>query len=531
MDPGISIWNRLLGVMVVLLACVGGLFYWQAHSHANATDEFLQAEAKERREDFARTNRLISRTMEAFALELAQLPLSALPTDAAMTDAAAQADVDVYAIIDPAGNWLRAQDLSGKGQQDLLAQAIPMSALVEEGRSSLFFTLTPRGPLQCAFIPLAGEGAPSGYLLAGRYWDRVFLTQLGEATESIVQTFPISEVSARPTGFIEGRQYRVTEMGVGPLGKPIFAYSAIFDLSESAAALEGGQAKTRRIFLAVMGVLVLFFAVLWKWLAYPMRLVSEALEKDDPTVLKPILNEDYDWARIAQRLTESSEARLALTREVQRQQEEVRIQEETARVREALARDLHDGVIQSVYAVGLQLERANMMLDRDPEKSRTRLTECKDSLNGIIGELRGFIKGLTPEPLRGKSLEDALEQLVIHVRKSTEATIDLQISEEACDALSTAQALNLYQLSRELLSNAIRHAQAKLIRLRISHEGDRVVLRVSDNGVGFDPAKISRGSGLTNMQERARQIGAVIKFSSNTPNGSITHVSVPIDIR
>lgn len=530
-----SIWNRLLGVMVVLLALIGGLFLWQAHNAGDAAEKLLRATAAERQDNFSRVNRLISRSLEAFAIETSASSLNALPPSDAFARAAQEAQADIVAVIQPDVTVARLQETRGKlAPNTALPSANILASLVKQGERTLFFSPSPIGPIQFAFTPLApaeGETQPSGYLLAGRYWDRLFLTKLGQAAEAEVQSIPVSLINDRPTGFTDNQQrYRFTDVGVGPLGQPVFAYTATFDLGQPLAIIRENRETQRRIAFGVLGVLVLFFAMLWKWLAYPVRLVAEALETDDPTVLKPILNEDYDWARIAQRLTESSEARLELTREVRRQQEQARIQEETARVRESLARDLHDGVIQSVYAVGLQLERANTLIERDPEKCHSRIDDCKNSLNGVISELRGFIKGLTPEPLRGQSMLDALEQLVIHSRKSTDASIDMQISPEACEALDTAQALNLYQLSRELLSNAIRHAQAHNIRLRLSHEGDAVLLRVSDDGIGFDPETVkSGGYGLGNLQERARQIGANVRVMSNTPNGSIVQVRVPIN--
>lgn len=532
MNPGISIWNRLLGVMVVMLAAVSVLFIWQGREADAARERLLRSTVAERQANFSRVNRLISRTLEAYAVEYSAFTLDQMPDEQRLSQSALEAQVDFVAILRPDLSPVKLMEFRGKAEPaELLPGRSALGYLAERDQQALFFSPSPTAPSQFAFTALAPvDGQPSGYLLAGRYWDRIFLTNLGDATQSEVQSLPVAMINQRPPGFTdEQRLYRAVEVGVGALGQPVFAYSITFNLSDQLSLIQQGQQTGRRIALGVLGVLVLFFAVLWKWLAYPVRLVAEALETDDPTVLKPILNEDYDWSRIAQRLTESSETRLALTRQVQRQEEQARIQEETARVRESLARDLHDGVIQSVYAVGLQLERVNTLLEKDPAKSRSRIDDCKNSLNGVIRELRGFIKGLTPEPLQGNSLRDALEQLVVLAQKGAEAKIDMQISPEACEALTTAQALNIYQLCRELLSNAIRHAQASSIRLRLTHESDTVVLRVSDNGVGFDPGNVREGGhGLVNLKERARQIGAIVKVSSNIPQGVVVHVTAPI---
>ncbi len=520
--------------MVVMLAFVGALLFWQFRTEKKNSEELLRTAVSQRQATLQRVNRIVSRSMENFALEQSRSTLGDAPTLDAIQPIAQNANVDVVGYYQTDGDVAVIHDLKrgSTGQRPMISKA-SLDFLITNGEKALFFELTPQGPLQCAFTPLAADanGAPSGYLIVGRFWDRLFMTNLGMSAETLIQRIPIAAINETPTGFFnDGQEYRVTEIGVGAMGQPVLAYTATFGLNQELTLLQKNRNQLRQISFAIIGVMTLFFAVLWKWLAYPIRLVSEALETDDPTVLKPILNEDYDWARIAQRLTEASEARLQLTREVQRQQEEVRISEENARVRESLARDLHDGVIQSVYAVGLQLERAHMMTSRNPDKAKERINECKDSLNGIIGELRGFIRGLTPAPLQGKSLQDALEQLVIHTRKSTEANIHIHISPEACKSLNTAKSLEIYQLSRELLSNAIRHAQAKNIHVRLLFENDSVDLLVFDDGIGMtegDGRPDSRG--MTNIRERTRQIGANVKFSKNSPQGTRIRIILPLN--
>ncbi|GHC06360.1 ATP-binding protein [Cerasicoccus arenae] len=533
MNPGISIWNRLLGVMVVMLAIIGVLLLWQSRSDWAASEKLLRSVAASRHVSLYSTSRMISRSLESFAYEYSRDTLQGLPANDDIVHAARDAKVDFFAVLRPDLSVAFAREFKNKlAPEALIPSPSILRYLANEGEDALFFsTSVGGGPLQCAFAPLKSDNdQPTGYLICGRYWDRVYMTSLGESTGATLQAFPVTEINAHPPGFINSsREYRATEVGLGAMGQPVFAYTATFDLSAEQVILRQRREAMNRIAFGVLGILVLFFAVLWKWLAYPVRLVSEALEKDDPTVLKPILNEDYDWSRIAQRLTESTEARLELTREVHRQQEQARIQEETALVRETLARDLHDGVIQSVYAVGLQLERANAMAQRDPAKTMDRINDCKDTLNSIIRELRGFIKGLTPAPLQGQSLHNALEQLVIHARKSTDTAIDIRINPGACLALTTAQALHIYQLSRELLSNAIRHAEAKNIVLRLSHEPDAVELSIVDDGVGFDHEDLRlEGRGLANIQDRARQMSAYVKIMSRPSTGTRVHIKVPI---
>jgi signal transduction histidine kinase len=194
-----------------------------------------------------------------------------------------------------------------------------------------------------------------------------------------------------------------------------------------------------------------------------------------------------------------------------------------------LGRDLHDGIIQSLYAVGLTLESARDLLPRDPVEADRRLEQCRTALNGSIRDARAYITGLAPDNLRRTSFVRALESLVAELRSGREVRFDLKIDDDATVFLTAEQTIEALQIAREAVSNALRHGHATVITVRV-HKSDReVCLLVQDNGRGFD-AKTRRdgGHGLGNMGARAAQLGATLNITSQPGEGSRVLANLPI---
>lgn len=193
-----------------------------------------------------------------------------------------------------------------------------------------------------------------------------------------------------------------------------------------------------------------------------------------------------------------------------------------------LGRDLHDGIIQSLYAVGLTLESARNLARTDPAEADRRLGQCLDSLNATIREVRTYISGLAPENLRHAGFTQAVAALIEELRAGREVAFDLRIDEDATGLLTEAQSAELLQIAREAVSNSLRHGQASAVTLRLHHSDHEVCLLVQDNGAGFDPARRSSGHGLGNMRARAIQLGAHLRLESSPAAGARLLVTLPI---
>ncbi len=194
-----------------------------------------------------------------------------------------------------------------------------------------------------------------------------------------------------------------------------------------------------------------------------------------------------------------------------------------------LGRDLHDDVIQSLYAVGLMLEAARVTLETDPDTADQQIQQCLERLNASIRDVRGYIKGLSPETLRQTNFQAALKTLAAELEAGRRVEWEQIIDEEAAGVLSADQTTEALQITREAISNALRHGGANKITVRLHRNDSEVGLLISDNGQGFHPeSTASEGHGLTNMQGRASQIGATLRIDSSAETGTRIVVTFPV---
>jgi signal transduction histidine kinase len=193
-----------------------------------------------------------------------------------------------------------------------------------------------------------------------------------------------------------------------------------------------------------------------------------------------------------------------------------------------LGRDLHDGIIQSLYAAGLTLESARPLIATKPGEADLRIAQSVQALNAAIRELRGFIAGLSPESLRATEFSRALDAALAGLSSGREVRIDVQIDDDAAALLAENQSTEVLQVAREAVSNALRHGGASAVTLRM-HKGDHAFcLLIQDNGAGFTaPSAPADGHGLRNMQARADRMGGTLAVSSKPGDGTRVLLTVP----
>jgi signal transduction histidine kinase len=196
--------------------------------------------------------------------------------------------------------------------------------------------------------------------------------------------------------------------------------------------------------------------------------------------------------------------------------------------RERIGRDLHDGIIQQLYGIGLSLEDVPDLMDEDATEATSRVERAIDSLHGTIRDLRAFVFGLRPEIVEGSTLTAGIATLADAFRHNTLITPTLELSEviDEDDGL----AAELLAVTSEALSNIARHARASAVSVSLDIERGDVVLRISDDGVGLPDAP--RGTlghhGLSNMRERARRLGGRLEVDSRPGLGTAIAVRIPI---
>jgi len=197
--------------------------------------------------------------------------------------------------------------------------------------------------------------------------------------------------------------------------------------------------------------------------------------------------------------------------------------------RERIGMDLHDGIIQSIYGVGLVLEHARLLADEDPQQSTERMQQAIDRLNATIRDIRSYILDLRPRQLGDENLANGLRRLVTEFRANTLAEANLTASPEDAADLSPADSLVLFHICQEALANAAKHAAAKRVEISLWKTAERVMLEVRDNGKGFDIAKMSTtlGHGLSNMHTRARHLGGDVEICSAPEDGTSILAWIP----
>lgn len=197
-----------------------------------------------------------------------------------------------------------------------------------------------------------------------------------------------------------------------------------------------------------------------------------------------------------------------------------------------MGRDLHDGLIQSLYATGLTIQAARKAIDQNPAGARGQIDTALQTLNAAIREVRSYISGLRPEELRQRSFADSVRAIIEHLCAARELPVDLRIDEEAARRLSAEQATDLLQIIREAISNSVRHGHATQLTIRLHRNGSELCLAVHDNGRGFDSGAITRGNGLDNMQARAERLDARLQCQSAPGTGTrltLTFTAPPSD--
>jgi signal transduction histidine kinase len=197
--------------------------------------------------------------------------------------------------------------------------------------------------------------------------------------------------------------------------------------------------------------------------------------------------------------------------------------------RDRIGRDLHDGIIQSLYAVSLSLEDLPEMMLASPDEAEGRVDAAIDSLQASIRELRNFIYGLRPETFDGADVPAGIVALGEQFRYNTLVEIEIHVDPRAADRLPEEHGIELLQLVREALSNAARHARARHLELTFRREAEGPTLVIADDGVGFDPSgHVAAGHhGLANMTDRAEAIGATMRVDSAEGRGTRIIVSLP----
>lgn len=193
--------------------------------------------------------------------------------------------------------------------------------------------------------------------------------------------------------------------------------------------------------------------------------------------------------------------------------------------RQRLARELHDSVSQALYGIALGARTARALLDRDPSKLAEPLDYVLSLAEAGLAEMRALIFELRPESLEMEGLVAALTKQANSLRARYHLEVHTAFGNEPSAPPAVKEAL--YRIAQEALRNAVKHAQAKRVSVRLGDESGDLILEISDDGIGFDPDSGYPGHlGLRSMRERAERLGGVLEVDSAPMRGASIRIKV-----
>ena len=416
----------------------------------------------------------------------------------------------------------------------LPVDANALVAVLRQEKFVHFFATTTAGLIEFRCAPVqptadaARQSPPQGWLIVARLWDDAYVASLQRILEGVVTI----DQPAQPVPTTSPMTVRIIRTLRDFQGRNVGLLRSDYD--PKALALLVRDNENDKFFFGLFGVFLIGFITfsVSRWVLQPLARLEKSLETRSPAALGPLRREADIFGRLAKLIEGSFDQRSALEREVderrrietalRQSQQELR---SAAELRTRLARDLHDGVIQSIYAAGLGLEGVRHALGHDAAAAERRLDAAQAGLNHTIREVRSFIQGLEPEQAEHADFRDSLQSLISTLRGLYPADILLRIAEDS-PRLTPREEVHALQIVRESVSNAARHGNAGRIAVDFSRTDGAPCLSIGDDGRGFDLAvgRARGGSGLSNLTARAAEIGAQLVIE--TAPGTGTSVTV-----
>jgi signal transduction histidine kinase len=200
--------------------------------------------------------------------------------------------------------------------------------------------------------------------------------------------------------------------------------------------------------------------------------------------------------------------------------------------RNRLARELHDSVTQTLFGVDLAAEAAALLVASEPDRAREQISQLQSLARDAMEQLREIVFELRPADLGADGLVPTLRKHVGVLRRVHGVDVELEVEGE--HPLPVAVEREVFRVAQEALANALRHADARTLRVRLAMPDHRVELVVADDGRGFDPlagTTAGRHLGLVSMRERAEALGGSLEIESRPGEGTTVSLEVVVGDR
>jgi signal transduction histidine kinase len=194
--------------------------------------------------------------------------------------------------------------------------------------------------------------------------------------------------------------------------------------------------------------------------------------------------------------------------------------------RNRLARDLHDSVTQGIYSASLIAETLQVIWEDDPKQGRRGLEQIERLTRGALAELRTLLLEMQPEALTDRELPFLIRQLADTMMARANTSISTTLLGD-CE-IPTEVKIALYRITQEALNNVVKHSQARHAKIKLESDCEKIILRISDDGIGFEPENPQfHGMGISNMNSRAKDIEASLTITSQPGKGTEVLVTRP----
>ncbi|MEH7384464.1 sensor histidine kinase [Bacillus sp. JJ1521] len=206
--------------------------------------------------------------------------------------------------------------------------------------------------------------------------------------------------------------------------------------------------------------------------------------------------------------------------------QEKRIQKIVSEERNRLARELHDSVSQQLFAASMMMSAINESKTSRLDREAKQFKLVEEMIHQSQLEMRALLLHLRPVALKGKTLQEGIQELLVELTQKVPVTIETKIEDFQIDK---GVEDHLFRILQESVSNTLRHSKANKLEVLLIKRDNFVILRIVDDGVGFDVEQAKAGSyGLQNMYERAVEIGGTMRIVSIKEKGTRIEVKVPM---
>lgn len=190
-----------------------------------------------------------------------------------------------------------------------------------------------------------------------------------------------------------------------------------------------------------------------------------------------------------------------------------------------LSHELHDHVGQSLYSISLALD--NIIAKINDAVLHSYVKEVRSELGEVMEDIKAYSHALRPKSLDELGLISAIDSLVQSIKKNIPNTV-CQLHYNFDDRLPPVIEINLYRAIQEALHNMMKYAKAKNVDIHLIKQGEQLVVKIMDDGVGFDPQMEGKGLGLLHIKERISQLQGYTEISSQPGKGTKITMAIPV---